>query len=447
MTNSGDRPPADSRRLMAGPAGNLPQPLKDEDWERISEMANFRGSSPPNRRFHTSVGNAQNERVDHRGQLGTKRPLSDELTRDGDILNRDAGSWQGRHHQGLFSCGGRDYSPTKVEWKRVDTAVYNSISSAWWPGFVADPIPDSPQTMSSSCFRTDYDPVKIGIVQRIESLLKPNHSIEAEVTSLNVTRAGGKYGHFVNSCRSRDQRLFGFLVVSLPCPHKKGQFVVHQGRISERYDWSSSMINNWVAFRASRGDEQIGTGEIHVPESGAVVSLIFNLVYRSDCSSLPAEIPDLQMFFQIRSTLSDPRFMPRGGTIAVYCGHQYEHKPPSGIDLSPEALTGADAAVYGGFSRLGCVVKLRSVFTGRIGGIPFINRPGQPLVQISYDIVRYLFAVYDMLSLLLPDHSDSLLAQSDGQQQPEGTGTCLAMFVQIPCVHMRGLVRGEARKA
>ena len=63
--------------------------------------------------------------------------------------------------------------------------------------------------------------------------------------------------------------------------------------------------------------------------------------------------------------LSQPSFMPKGGTLAFYCAHRYAHNAYATRFQMPYALKGVDAVLYAVFEKLGMKVRVRPILENR----------------------------------------------------------------------------------
>ncbi|MCW5969150.1 MAG: hypothetical protein KIT57_11600 [Blastocatellales bacterium] len=174
-----------------------------------------------------------------------------------------------------------------------------------------------------------FDPAEAGILEQIRRELTPQLSDAptAELYNLNIYETGGHFAPHKDTPRGSD--MFGTLVVCLPSQFSNGAFVLRHRGVFQTYDWGDAIRKqaepariHWAAFF---GDVD---HQINRLWSGLRVTLTYLLRYAANVGSEAAAATaplDSLVLQKLRELLGDPRFLPKGGTLAFPCSHMYHH--------------------------------------------------------------------------------------------------------------------------
>ncbi|KAH0533790.1 hypothetical protein FGG08_007556 [Glutinoglossum americanum] len=238
--------------------------------------------------------------------------------------------------------------------------------------------------MDNTRFSTNFHPHDYGIIDAIAQVLLPevklakseenvseHLGVVAELYKLNIySGTSGKFKAHVDTPRGATQ--FGSLVVCLPYPHEGGQLAVRHKDLETIYDWSNTGTNEiaWAAFYSDCEHE------VFEVKSGHRITLTYNLYVSQRVGGtierLPAVDPAKYAVYQMaEDLLMDPEFMKEGGTLGIYCAHQYAHTTSNASRRLPSALKGDDLVVYTTFRALGLRVEMH------------------PIMDLSEDVMYY----------------------------------------------------------
>ncbi|OAL20358.1 hypothetical protein AYO20_11509 [Fonsecaea nubica] len=217
-----------------------------------------------------------------------------------------------------------------------------------------DPIVDGMQgddghawTLNAPRVTTNLCPYSMGIVERVDHLLLPNSPhlggnalknggfVRAELHKINVYA-----GHSGSVKRRIDiptaENQFGSLFLYLPSEYEGGELTVNHAGFSTEYDCDKtrkSKALHWAAFLS--GCEH----EISQVTSGFCVIVTYNL-YHHERTPLhprlqtqpflglaskpaPVDLTNLAPYKLLQDLLSNPEWLPRGGTLGIHCKHAY----------------------------------------------------------------------------------------------------------------------------
>ncbi|KAJ6084515.1 hypothetical protein N7486_011315 [Penicillium sp. IBT 16267x] len=217
-----------------------------------------------------------------------------------------------------------------------------------------------PSQFVTSFHFMDYDHRKI-LAPPLD--LKENvapRRIEAELYKLNVySGPSGLFRKHVDTPRSKSQ--IGSLVVCLPSAFKGGNLIVrHKGKEMD-FDWEhqSADVIQWAAFYSDCEHE------IKTITHGERITLTYNLYITEPLEAeAPGSLIDanrLVLYEELKNTLQNPGFMPKGGVLRIFCSHAYPHTASNVETLLPRGLKGGDMTVYVALRSLGIKVDVLPV--------------------------------------------------------------------------------------
>ncbi|KAK4224834.1 putative 2og-fe oxygenase family protein [Podospora fimiseda] len=257
--------------------------------------------------------------------------------------------------------------------------------------------------LDPSKFSTNFCPYTTGIIKEVTHALAQSFraeasSVRAELYKLNIYQ--GPSGHFRSHVDTpRSPTHFGSLVVCLPLPHSGGALELEHNDKTIIFDWSNSgeqkadeqdeqdeQAEQEKGEEADEQDEQDEaeeqgeneeedgqevpsiqwaafysdcTHQVHPVTSGHRLTLTYNLyAVPHDPLSKPLTL-DLPLLRQMKSILSNPHFLPKGGYLGLFTTHAYPHTSAS-FSIKTY-LKGLDKVFWHGFQSLGCGVCLRPV--------------------------------------------------------------------------------------
>lgn len=188
---------------------------------------------------------------------------------------------------------------------------------------VMDPEYRKAGKLEPSQFATSFHFMDFGLHEIIENILAPpldmerkvaSRRIEAELYKLNVySGPSGLFQKHVDTPRSKSQ--IGSLVVCLPSAFKAGNLIVRHNGKEVDFDWEhqSADVIQWAAFYSDCEHE------IKTVTEGDRVTLTYNLYIAEPLEAdAPISLIDakrLALYEELKSTLQNPGFMPKGNVI------------------------------------------------------------------------------------------------------------------------------------
>ncbi|KAJ5810586.1 uncharacterized protein N7503_002804 [Penicillium pulvis] len=234
---------------------------------------------------------------------------------------------------------------------------------------VMDPEYRKAGKLEPSQFVTSFHSIDFGLQEIIENILAPpldlekkvvSRRIEAELYKLNVySGPSGLFQKHVDTPRSKSQ--IGSLVVCLPSAFKGGNLIVRHNGKEIDFDWEhqSADVIQWAAFYSDCEHE------IKTITEGDRITLTYNLCIAEPLEAdAPISLLDakrLALYEELKSTLQNPGFMPKGGVLGIFCSHAYPHTASNVETLLPRGLKGADMTVYVALRSLGIKVDVLPV--------------------------------------------------------------------------------------
>lgn len=224
--------------------------------------------------------------------------------------------------------------------------------------------------LDATQFSTNLDPYNLGILDSVSKTLlpldgtadacvRPSNKLRAELRNLNVyTGPSGKFKSHVDTPKTPNQ--VGTLVICLPSKHEGGNLIVrHQDR-NVTFTWEDSMSIEWAAFYSHLEHE------VEEVKSGHRVTLTYSLFWRESLQSTeslpsPATVASLPLYGELRKIMSLGSFLPKGGTLGLYCTHSYIHNRKSKEVDMPRSLKGVDMAFFMACQQLGLNIYTRPV--------------------------------------------------------------------------------------
>ncbi|KAJ6018151.1 hypothetical protein N7451_001530 [Penicillium sp. IBT 35674x] len=234
---------------------------------------------------------------------------------------------------------------------------------------VMDPEYRKAGKLEPSRFATSFHFMDFGLHEIIENILAPpldlenkiaSRRIEAELYKLNVySGPSGLFQKHVDTPRSKSQ--IGSLVVCLPSAFKGGNLIVRHNGKEIDFDWEhqSADVIQWAALYSDCEHE------IKTITEGDRITLTYNLYIAEPLEAdVPISLIDakrLALYEELKSTLQNPGFMPKGGVLGIFCSHAYPHTASNVETLLPRGLKGADMTVYVALRSLGIKVDVLPV--------------------------------------------------------------------------------------
>jgi hypothetical protein len=195
--------------------------------------------------------------------------------------------------------------------------------------------------------------------------------------------------------------MFGTLVVVFPTRHAGGALHLRHGGKTFVHDCSSKFSSPsppiaWVAFYSDVEHE------VSTVESGYRVTLSYNLYFRDNTilGAIPKEVFTSTPFFQAFSkALSDPGFLPEGGTLGFGLRHEYPMGQGDSRELTgiEKRLKGNDALIFSTAMRLGLQPVLKTVYQSPDEDGTFLC--DRVLVDIPYECESLLDELRHIISV------------------------------------------------
>ena len=172
----------------------------------------------------------------------------------------------------------------------------------------------------------------------------------AELYKLNVySGPSGLFKPHVDTPRSEIQ--IGSLVVCLPVEFESGTLAVRHQQEEVVYDWSKFQSNeqgpsvHWAAFYSDCEHEVLEV------TSGYRVTLTYNLFLAPGTSILTSrptslDREQLPLVANLKTMLSNAKFMPDGGYIGIHLTHQYPHTHEKVSQFISSMRKGVDMVLY-----------------------------------------------------------------------------------------------------
>ena len=194
-----------------------------------------------------------------------------------------------------------------------------------------------------------------------------SRGIRAELYKLNIySGPSGLFKPHVDTPRSEFQ--IGSLVVCLPVRFAGGALAVRHKSEEMVYDWSEpltlgdSPCVQWAAFYSDCKHEVLQV------TSGHRLTLTYNLFLAkgaslSTCRPSSLDRGHLPLVTNLRTMLSNEKFMSQGGYVGIHLAHRYPHTHPKLNQFVPNMLKGVDMVVYESISLLELPALLCTVST------------------------------------------------------------------------------------
>lgn len=222
-------------------------------------------------------------------------------------------------------------------------------------------------------FRVEhFAPESAGLLKQIQRELVPHDRspITAELYSLNVYRSNGHFAPHKDTPRGKD--MIGTLVVCLPSQFGHGAFVLTHRGIVQKFDWGKAIAAqkeanqlHWAAF--------FGDVDHQIERVWFGVRVTLTYLLRRGPESEPAiniasEDLEPQVREAWRALLADPKFLPKGGTLAYPCSHLYHHD--ARFQKEPSPVTEESATVLKGRDHLAAATALQAGLT--VAFVPYL---------------------------------------------------------------------------
>ena len=172
--------------------------------------------------------------------------------------------------------------------------------------------------------------------------------------------------------------LFGTLVIVFPTAHTGGEFILRHDKKEWSFDAARTLCNlpllsatTTVVYLAYRHDVEL---EVQRVTSGHRVTIIYDLYLAeklSDSHPYDAIEPGSANLSRVRTTLStllsDPTFLPNGGTLGFGLRHLYSlptsfKHDNNALEELKASLKGDDAALFHALTQLSLAPSLYAVF-------------------------------------------------------------------------------------
>ncbi|EJF57978.1 hypothetical protein DICSQDRAFT_68006 [Dichomitus squalens LYAD-421 SS1] len=231
--------------------------------------------------------------------------------------------------------------------------------------------------MDAERFVTRLDVEDIGLLKAVNLGLLPRRdhklNIRAELYKLNVYGEGAFFKPHRDTPRGK--KMFGSLVVVFPTAHEGGALVLRHRGDEWTFDSAAMLAGraNSLAYVAFFSDVE---HEVMPVVSGHRVTLTYNLYYGdrrklAPTARLKVRTPINSNTYEVKDALgallSDPTFMPEGGTLGFGLNHSYAFPATCGdADWNPfkglsRWLKGSDAVLYKAWTAMGMEPKFRLV--------------------------------------------------------------------------------------
>lgn len=236
--------------------------------------------------------------------------------------------------------------------------------------------------LDASHFSTDFHPHDFGISDTIAQTLLPGverltkdegtkkgeelWGVKTELRALNIYYPSSSSSAIkiqdTTSEKGRAEPHFGTLIICLPCPHQGGQLTLSHKSRTQTSDWSSTSPSiRWVAFHNQ------AALSIQPVTAGHLITLTYNLFISSPIRlplhpTLPFADPTLYpLYTTIKTMLTDPSFLPEGGTLGFFCTNNYGHTRRNADKMFPYCLKGVDGVLFSVCNALGLKTTVKPV--------------------------------------------------------------------------------------